>query len=79
MRYEWPCSPRRKPAREAFDWGPGDSGLPRRRLDAEVDKVCTTLVNGPAAALRKTKEAINAATLTEFEGAFEREWSAIRR
>jgi enoyl-CoA hydratase len=32
-----------------------------------------TLVSGPAVALRKTKEAINAATLTELEGAFERE------
>src|SRR6185312_5005111 len=39
----------------------------------EVDNVLTTLVNGPAVALRKTKEAINAATLTELEGAFQRE------
>ena len=31
------------------------------------------LVTGPAIALRKTKEAINAATLTELESALERE------
>ena len=32
-----------------------------------------TLVSGPAVALRKTKDAINAATLTELESALERE------
>ena len=33
----------------------------------------STLVSGPAVALRKTKNAINAATLTELEAALERE------
>ena len=32
-----------------------------------------TLMAGPAVALRKTKDAINAATLTELERALERE------
>ncbi len=32
-----------------------------------------TLVSGPAVALRRTKDAINAATLTELESALERE------
>jgi enoyl-CoA hydratase len=31
------------------------------------------LVNGPAVALRKTKAAVNAATLTELDAALERE------
>jgi enoyl-CoA hydratase len=38
-------------------------------LDAGVDAVLATLKSGPAVALRKTKQSINAATLTEFEGA----------
>jgi enoyl-CoA hydratase len=42
-------------------------------LDAEVDKVLATLTSGPAAALRRTKQAINAATLTELDAAMERE------
>jgi enoyl-CoA hydratase len=63
----------RVPAAEAFDWGLVTAVYPAAALDAEVDKVLTTLVNGPAVALRKTKEAINAATLTELEDAFARE------
>jgi enoyl-CoA hydratase len=35
--------------------------------------VVHALVSGPAVALRKTKDAINAATLTELEAALERE------
>ena len=46
---------------------------PADEFDAEVDKVISTLVSGPAVALRKTKHAINAATLTELEAALERE------
>ena len=46
---------------------------PADEFDAEVDKVIATLVSGPAVALRKTKHAINAATLTELEAALERE------
>ena len=46
---------------------------PTDRFDAEVDKVVAALVSGPVVALRKTKDAINAATLTELEAAMERE------
>jgi enoyl-CoA hydratase len=46
---------------------------PADQFYAEVDKVVATLANGPAAALRKTKDAINAATLTELEPALRRE------
>ena len=63
----------RIPAPEAFDWGLVSAVHPAGELDAEVDKVIATLVGGPAAALRKTKDAINAATLTELEDALERE------
>ncbi|MDT5338448.1 MAG: enoyl-CoA hydratase [Mycobacterium sp.] len=42
-------------------------------LEAEVTAVIETLKSGPAIALRRTKDAINAATLTELEGALERE------
>jgi enoyl-CoA hydratase len=38
-----------------------------------VSKVVETLVSGPAVALRKTKDAINATTLTQLEAALERE------
>lgn len=60
-------------AREAFDWGLAAAVYPADDFDAEVDKVLTTLKSGPAVALRKTKHAINAATLTEFEPALGRE------
>jgi enoyl-CoA hydratase len=42
-------------------------------LDAEADKIISKLASGPAVALRKTKQAINAATLTELQDAFARE------
>lgn len=61
-------------AHEAYDWGLVSSVHPVEEFDAEVDKVIATLVAGPpAVALRKTKDAINAATLTELEAALERE------
>ncbi|WP_326545652.1 enoyl-CoA hydratase [Mycolicibacterium sp. ND9-15] len=63
----------RIPADQAYDWGLVTAVYPADEFDAEVDKVIATLVSGPAVALRKTKHAINAATLTEFEGALERE------
>ncbi|HEY7052520.1 MAG TPA: enoyl-CoA hydratase [Mycobacterium sp.] len=63
----------RIPAAEALDWGLVTAVYPAEQFDAEVDKVLRTLVNGPAVALRKTKEAINAATLTELDAALERE------
>jgi enoyl-CoA hydratase len=60
-------------AAEALDWGLVTAVYPADEFDAEVAKVISTLVSGPAVALRKTKQAINAATLTELEAAFERE------
>jgi enoyl-CoA hydratase len=63
----------RIPAAEAREWGLVTSVYLPDEFDAEVDKVISTLVSGAAVALRKTKQAINAATLTELEAAFERE------
>src|SRR5690348_3076828 len=63
----------RIPAAEAFDWGLVTAVYPADEFDAEVDKVVASLRSGPAVALRKTKDAINAATLVELEPALERE------
>lgn len=60
-------------ADEALQAGLVTAVYPAEGLDAEVDKVIATLVRGPVVALAKTKEAINATTLTELEGALERE------
>jgi enoyl-CoA hydratase len=60
-------------AADALDWGLVTAVYPAESFDAEVDAVIATLLSGPAVALRKTKQAINAATLTELEAAFERE------
>ena len=60
-------------AADAYEWGLVTAVHPANDLDAEVDKVISALVSGPAVALRKTKHAINAATLTELEGAVARE------
>ncbi|MDA4105912.1 enoyl-CoA hydratase [Mycolicibacterium holsaticum] len=60
-------------AADAYDWGLVTAVHPADEFDAKVDEMVTTLVSGPAVALRKTKHAINAATLTEFEGALGRE------
>nr|WP_313775839.1 enoyl-CoA hydratase [Mycobacterium sp.] len=60
-------------AAEAYDWGLVTSVHPAEELDAAVDKVLGTLAGGPAVALRKTKQAINDATLTELEAAIGRE------
>ena len=58
----------RIPAAEACGWGLVTAVYPAEELDAEVDKVIATLVAGPAVALRKTKDAINAATLMRTGG-----------
>jgi enoyl-CoA hydratase/carnithine racemase len=63
----------RIPAAEAYEWGLATAVYPADQFDAEVDKVISTLATGPVVALRKTKQAINAATLTELEAALERE------
>ncbi len=60
-------------AQQAMEWGLVTAVYPAEEFDAEVDKVVADLVSGPAVAFRKTKQAINAATLTELEDAFERE------
>lgn len=61
------------PAAEALDAGLVSAVHPADELEGAVARVIATLSNGPAVALRKTKQAINAATLTELEAAFERE------
>ena len=63
----------RLPAAEALAVGLVSAVYPAGDLDAEVDKVIATLKSGPAVALRKTKQSINAATLTELGAAFELE------
>jgi enoyl-CoA hydratase len=63
----------RIPATEAFDWGMVTAVYPAEQLDDEVAKVIANLAAGPVVALRKTKDAINSATLTELEAALERE------
>jgi enoyl-CoA hydratase len=60
-------------AAEALQWGLVTAVYPAERFDAEVNKVLGTLVGGPAVAYRKTKDAINAATLGELEATLERE------
>jgi enoyl-CoA hydratase len=60
-------------AAEALDWGLASAVYPAEDLDAEVDTLISALVSGPAVALGRTKDAINAATLTRLEGALERE------
>jgi enoyl-CoA hydratase len=60
-------------APEAYDWGLISGVYPADEFDAAVDKVLAKLRNGPAVALRKTKQAINDATLTELDDAFARE------
>ncbi len=60
-------------AAEAYEWGLVTAVYGVDEFDAEVNKVISTLLSGPAVSLRKTKHAINTATLTELEGALERE------
>jgi enoyl-CoA hydratase len=61
------------PAAEAFAAGLVSSVHAADELDAEVERVIGVLKSGPAVALRKTKQAINDATLTELTNAFARE------
>lgn len=63
----------RLPANEAFEYGLVSSVHPADGLEAEAAAVIHKLTVGPAIALRKTKQAINAATLTELGGALARE------
>ena len=60
-------------AADAYGWGLVTAVYPADQFDAEVSSVISTLLAGPAVALRKTKDAINAATLVQLEPALERE------
>ena len=60
-------------AADAFAAGLVSSVHDADELEAEANAVIEKLKSGPAAALRKTKAAVNAATLTELEGALDRE------
>ncbi|MCG5430828.1 enoyl-CoA hydratase [Mycobacterium sp. MYCO198283] len=61
-------------ATEALEWGLVSAVFPAEEFDAEADKVVAALAAGPAVALAKTKAAVNAATLTEFDAALRREY-----
>ncbi len=61
------------PAGEAYAAGLVSSVHAADELDAEVDRVLAVLKSGPAVALRKTKQAVNDATLTELNNTFARE------
>lgn len=63
----------RVPAAEALAWGLATAVYPADDFEAEVDKVVSKLIAGPVVAYSKTKDAINATTLTELDGALERE------
>jgi len=66
--------PERLPAAEALSWGLVSAVYPADDFEAEVDKVIARLLAGPAVAFAKTKDAINAATLTELQPTLEREF-----
>ncbi len=63
----------RLPAAEALTAGLVSAVYPADDLEDGVDAVIARLKSGPAIALRKSKHAINEATLTELPNAFERE------
>jgi enoyl-CoA hydratase len=60
-------------AADALAAGLVTSVYPADDFDAQVDKVISRLVSGPAVAFAKTKHAINAATLAELEPTLQRE------
>lgn len=61
-------------AAEAFAAGLVTAVYPAGDFDAQVDKVISTLLRGPVVAFAKTKDAINAATLTELDATLDREY-----
>lgn len=63
----------RIPAEEALRYGLVSAVHPADELESAATAVIERLAAGPAVALRKTKEAINAATLTELDAAIDRE------
>jgi enoyl-CoA hydratase len=64
----------RLPAADALAAGLVSAVYPAEEFDTEVDKVVSTLLAGPVVAYAKTKDSINAATLTELDAALEREF-----
>ncbi len=56
--------PERLPATEALSWGLVSAVYPAEDFEAEVDEVISRFLAGPAVAFGKTKDAINAATLS---------------
>ncbi len=60
-------------APEAYEWGLVTAVYSAEDFEAEVDKVISALVSGPAVSLRKTKDAINAATLSGLDAALDLE------
>lgn len=71
MRMAWLAE--RISAAEALQWGLLTAVYPADSFDAEADNLLASLVAGPAVAIGKTKEAMNAASLTELQAALERE------
>jgi enoyl-CoA hydratase len=65
-------------AADALEFGLVSSVHPADEMPAAAEAVIETLVAGPAVALRMTKQAVNAATLTELEAALERETAGQR-
>lgn len=63
----------RLPAADALAAGLISAVYPADQFEAQVSAVVSTLLAGPAVAFAKTKQAINAATLTELEPALHRE------
>ncbi len=64
----------RLPAVDAFSAGLVSAVYPAEDFEAEVDKVVSKLLAGPAVAYAKTKASINATTLTELDSALKREF-----
>ena len=60
-------------AADALEYGLVSGVYPDDELDAAAAKVIDKLVSGPAVALSRTKQAINAAALTELDAAIARE------
>jgi enoyl-CoA hydratase len=66
-------------AADAFEFGLVTAVYPADELEAAVTKLIGRLAAGPAVALAKTKDAINAATLTELDDAIARESEGQRK
>jgi enoyl-CoA hydratase/carnithine racemase len=60
-------------AADALACGLVSAVYPADDFEAEVDKVVSALLSGPAVAFAKTKDAINKATLSELEATLQRE------